>query len=185
MCVCVLPPQSGARINISEGNCPERIVTITGPTDAIFKAFAMIAYKFEEVRTCPLPPPHPPPSPYTSSSYCFIFSSSCYSSSSIFTSFCFSTSPFPPSPPLHVISSSNPINPIFPIPKASTYILTMIISISFVGHHQLHEQQPSHQQASCHIEAGGPSQPMWLPHWERRLQDQRDERGSDLGQQSN
>ncbi|NXD87097.1 PCBP3 protein, partial [Halcyon senegalensis] len=41
-------PASGARINISEGNCPERIVTITGPTDAIFKAFAMIAYKFEE-----------------------------------------------------------------------------------------------------------------------------------------
>ena len=41
--------QSSARINISEGNCPERIVTITGPTDAIFKAFAMIAYKFEEV----------------------------------------------------------------------------------------------------------------------------------------
>ncbi|KAG7274317.1 hypothetical protein CRUP_013035, partial [Coryphaenoides rupestris] len=40
--------KSGARINISEGNCPERIVTITGPTDAIFKAFAMIAYKFEE-----------------------------------------------------------------------------------------------------------------------------------------
>ncbi|KAK3543314.1 hypothetical protein QTP70_014025 [Hemibagrus guttatus] len=40
--------QSAARINISEGNCPERIVTITGPTDAIFKAFAMIAYKFEE-----------------------------------------------------------------------------------------------------------------------------------------
>ncbi|NXV03641.1 PCBP3 protein, partial [Cettia cetti] len=40
--------ESGARINISEGNCPERIVTITGPTDAIFKAFAMIAYKFEE-----------------------------------------------------------------------------------------------------------------------------------------
>ncbi|XP_060054864.1 poly(rC)-binding protein 3 isoform X4 [Erinaceus europaeus] len=40
--------ESGARINISEGNCPERIVTITGPTDAIFKAFAMVAYKFEE-----------------------------------------------------------------------------------------------------------------------------------------
>uniref|UniRef100_A0A8C8DHJ8 Poly(rC) binding protein 3 n=1 Tax=Oryzias sinensis TaxID=183150 RepID=A0A8C8DHJ8_9TELE len=34
--------ESGARINISEGNCPERIVTITGPTDTIFKAFAMI-----------------------------------------------------------------------------------------------------------------------------------------------
>ncbi|XP_022452826.1 poly(rC)-binding protein 3 isoform X10 [Delphinapterus leucas] len=43
--------ESGARINISEGNCPERIVTITGPTDAIFKAFAMIAYKFEEAYT--------------------------------------------------------------------------------------------------------------------------------------
>ncbi|XP_056284901.1 poly(rC)-binding protein 3 isoform X2 [Pseudoliparis swirei] len=40
--------ESGARINISEGSCPERIVTITGPTDTIFKAFAMIAYKFEE-----------------------------------------------------------------------------------------------------------------------------------------
>lgn len=47
--------QSGARINISEGNCPERIVTITGPTDAIFKAFAMIAYKFEEVRNVSQP----------------------------------------------------------------------------------------------------------------------------------
>ncbi|MXQ82228.1 hypothetical protein E5288_WYG010952 [Bos mutus] len=46
--VCSPSSQSGARINISEGNCPERIVTITGPTDAIFKAFAMIAYKFEE-----------------------------------------------------------------------------------------------------------------------------------------
>lgn len=47
--------QSAARINISEGNCPERIVTITGPTDTIFKAFAMIAYKFEEVPStfCP------------------------------------------------------------------------------------------------------------------------------------
>uniref|UniRef100_A0A671DJ17 K Homology domain-containing protein n=1 Tax=Rhinolophus ferrumequinum TaxID=59479 RepID=A0A671DJ17_RHIFE len=40
--------ESGTRINISEENCPERIVTITGPTDAIFKAFAMIACKFEE-----------------------------------------------------------------------------------------------------------------------------------------
>uniref|UniRef100_A0A8B9SGG3 K Homology domain-containing protein n=1 Tax=Anas platyrhynchos TaxID=8839 RepID=A0A8B9SGG3_ANAPL len=40
--------KSGARINISEGSCPERIVTITGPTDAIFKAFSMIALKFEE-----------------------------------------------------------------------------------------------------------------------------------------
>ncbi|XP_051871450.1 poly(rC)-binding protein 3 isoform X11 [Pristis pectinata] len=40
--------ESSARINISEGSCPERIVTITGPTDAIFKAFSMIANKFEE-----------------------------------------------------------------------------------------------------------------------------------------
>ncbi|XP_041100884.1 poly(rC)-binding protein 3-like isoform X4 [Polyodon spathula] len=40
--------ESGARINISEGSCPERIVTVTGPTDAIFKAFSMIALKFEE-----------------------------------------------------------------------------------------------------------------------------------------
>lgn len=41
--------QSGARINISEGSSPERIVTITGATEAIFRTFAMIAQKFEEV----------------------------------------------------------------------------------------------------------------------------------------
>lgn len=41
--------QSGARINISEGNCPERIITLAGPTNAIFKAFAMIIDKLEEV----------------------------------------------------------------------------------------------------------------------------------------
>uniref|UniRef100_A0A8C9RET8 Poly(rC)-binding protein 3-like n=1 Tax=Scleropages formosus TaxID=113540 RepID=A0A8C9RET8_SCLFO len=46
--VCAPTCPSGARINISEGSCPERIVTITGPTDAIFKAFSMIAIKFEE-----------------------------------------------------------------------------------------------------------------------------------------
>ncbi|XP_041038456.1 poly(rC)-binding protein 2-like isoform X2 [Carcharodon carcharias] len=40
--------ESGARINISEGNCPERIVTLSGPTSAIFKAFAMITHKLEE-----------------------------------------------------------------------------------------------------------------------------------------
>ncbi|XP_056292019.1 poly(rC)-binding protein 3 isoform X2 [Pseudoliparis swirei] len=40
--------ESGARINISEGSCPERIVTITGPTEGIFKAFSLIAHKFEE-----------------------------------------------------------------------------------------------------------------------------------------
>ncbi|XP_011842802.1 PREDICTED: poly(rC)-binding protein 2-like isoform X4 [Mandrillus leucophaeus] len=40
--------ESGARINISEGNCPERIITVAGPTNAIFKAFAMITDKLEE-----------------------------------------------------------------------------------------------------------------------------------------
>ena len=45
--------QSGARINISEGSSPERIVTITGPTEGIFRAFSMIAQKFEEVQQTP------------------------------------------------------------------------------------------------------------------------------------
>ncbi|XP_040034084.1 poly(rC)-binding protein 3 isoform X3 [Gasterosteus aculeatus] len=40
--------ESGARINISEGSSPERIVTITGPTEGIFRAFSMIAQRFEE-----------------------------------------------------------------------------------------------------------------------------------------
>ncbi|XP_028324175.1 poly(rC)-binding protein 3 [Gouania willdenowi] len=40
--------ESRARINISEGLSPERIVTITGPTEGIFRAFSMIAQKFEE-----------------------------------------------------------------------------------------------------------------------------------------
>ncbi|NWR26266.1 PCBP2 protein, partial [Emberiza fucata] len=52
--VAFASPQSGARINISEGNCPERIITLAGPTNAIFKAFAMIIDKLEEV--CPRPP---------------------------------------------------------------------------------------------------------------------------------
>lgn len=41
--------QSGAKINISDGSCPERIVTVTGTTNAIFKAFTLICKKFEEV----------------------------------------------------------------------------------------------------------------------------------------
>ncbi|XP_017461030.1 PREDICTED: poly(rC)-binding protein 3-like, partial [Rhagoletis zephyria] len=41
--------ESGAKITISDGSCPERIVTVTGSTDAILKAFALIARKFEEV----------------------------------------------------------------------------------------------------------------------------------------
>lgn len=40
--------QSGAKINISDGSCPERIVTVTGPTNSIFKAFTLICKKFEE-----------------------------------------------------------------------------------------------------------------------------------------
>ncbi|KPP76585.1 poly(rC)-binding protein 4-like [Scleropages formosus] len=39
---------SSARINISEGSCPERIITITGPTECVFRAFTMITLKLEE-----------------------------------------------------------------------------------------------------------------------------------------
>jgi len=41
--------QSGARINISDASCPERIVTISGTTPQIVDAFAMISRRFEEV----------------------------------------------------------------------------------------------------------------------------------------
>ncbi|XP_062326941.1 poly(rC)-binding protein 4-like isoform X2 [Osmerus eperlanus] len=40
--------ESSARINISEGSCPERIITITGPTESVFRAFTMITFKLEE-----------------------------------------------------------------------------------------------------------------------------------------
>uniref|UniRef100_A0A8C6WVC1 K Homology domain-containing protein n=1 Tax=Neogobius melanostomus TaxID=47308 RepID=A0A8C6WVC1_9GOBI len=40
--------ESSARVNISEGTCPERIITITGSTDCVFRAFTMITYKLEE-----------------------------------------------------------------------------------------------------------------------------------------
>ncbi|XP_031424410.1 poly(rC)-binding protein 4 isoform X2 [Clupea harengus] len=40
--------ESSARINISEGSCPERIITITGPTECVFRAFTMITVKLEE-----------------------------------------------------------------------------------------------------------------------------------------
>uniref|UniRef100_A0A7N5KRG1 K Homology domain-containing protein n=1 Tax=Ailuropoda melanoleuca TaxID=9646 RepID=A0A7N5KRG1_AILME len=40
--------QSTARITISEGSCPERITTVTGSTDAVFRAVSMIAFKLEE-----------------------------------------------------------------------------------------------------------------------------------------
>ncbi|KAJ6225624.1 hypothetical protein RDWZM_004169 [Blomia tropicalis] len=45
--------ESGAKITISDGSCPERIVTVTGSTDSILKAFALIAHKFEEVSNDP------------------------------------------------------------------------------------------------------------------------------------
>uniref|UniRef100_A0A1I8H1P1 KH domain-containing protein n=1 Tax=Macrostomum lignano TaxID=282301 RepID=A0A1I8H1P1_9PLAT len=40
--------ESGARINISDGSCPERIVTVTGTVDQIHVAFAMMCQKFED-----------------------------------------------------------------------------------------------------------------------------------------
>lgn len=45
----ILLVQSGAKITISEATCPERIVTVTGSTDAIIKAFTLISRKFEDV----------------------------------------------------------------------------------------------------------------------------------------
>lgn len=52
--------ESGAKINISDGSCPERIVTITGSLDSINRAFTMICKKFEEdlqnTPTVPKPP---------------------------------------------------------------------------------------------------------------------------------
>ena len=43
--------QSGAKINISDSSCSERIVTVTGTTEQIYKAFSMITKKFEDVST--------------------------------------------------------------------------------------------------------------------------------------
>ncbi|XP_023243894.1 poly(rC)-binding protein 3-like [Centruroides vittatus] len=40
--------ESGAKINISDGSCPERIVTVTGSSQAILKAFSMVATKFQQ-----------------------------------------------------------------------------------------------------------------------------------------
>jgi len=52
LCAFTIPPiQSSARINISEGSCPERIITITGATECVFRAFTMITIKLEEVST--------------------------------------------------------------------------------------------------------------------------------------
>nr|XP_034333677.1 poly(rC)-binding protein 3 isoform X6 [Crassostrea gigas] len=51
---------SGAKINISDGSCPERIVTVTGTTECIHKAFTMICKKFEEDLQNTLTVPKPP-----------------------------------------------------------------------------------------------------------------------------
>ncbi|XP_049297039.1 poly(rC)-binding protein 3 isoform X2 [Anopheles funestus] len=40
--------ESGAKINISDCSCPERIVTVSGTRSAIYKAFTLITKKFEE-----------------------------------------------------------------------------------------------------------------------------------------
>lgn len=44
--------KSGARINISDGTTPERIVTMVGTLETLSKAFDMICQKFEDVRSC-------------------------------------------------------------------------------------------------------------------------------------
>jgi len=40
--------EAGAKIHISDGSCPERVITVTGPTDAIFKAYSLICKKLED-----------------------------------------------------------------------------------------------------------------------------------------
>jgi len=40
--------ESGSKIHISDGSCPERIITVTGSTDAIFKAYTLICKKIED-----------------------------------------------------------------------------------------------------------------------------------------
>ncbi|CAF1310340.1 unnamed protein product [Adineta steineri] len=51
--------ESGARINISDGTTPERIVTMVGTIDTLSKAFDMICQKFEDdlKQTCTTIPP--------------------------------------------------------------------------------------------------------------------------------
>ncbi|KAI6187689.1 Poly(RC)-binding protein 3 [Aphelenchoides besseyi] len=53
--------KSGAKINISDGSCPERIVSITGNLSTINTAFQMISQKFEEdMQALPNSVPRPP-----------------------------------------------------------------------------------------------------------------------------
>uniref|UniRef100_A0A915D0S1 K Homology domain-containing protein n=1 Tax=Ditylenchus dipsaci TaxID=166011 RepID=A0A915D0S1_9BILA len=59
--VKLIRDKSGAKVNISDGSCPERIVTITGNTNTIHAAFAMVARKFEEdLQALPNSVPKPP-----------------------------------------------------------------------------------------------------------------------------
>ena len=46
--LCIEIFQSGAKINITDGSCPERIVTVIGTSQSILKAFTLICAKFEE-----------------------------------------------------------------------------------------------------------------------------------------
>lgn len=39
---------SGAKINVSDSSCPDRIVTLVGTLDEVYNAFSMICSKFEE-----------------------------------------------------------------------------------------------------------------------------------------
>lgn len=39
---------SGAKINVSDSSCPDRIVTLVGSLDEVYNAFSMICSKFEE-----------------------------------------------------------------------------------------------------------------------------------------
>jgi transcription antitermination factor NusA-like protein len=39
---------SGAKINVSDSSCPDRIVTLSGTLDEVYNAFSMICSKFEE-----------------------------------------------------------------------------------------------------------------------------------------
>jgi len=43
--------EAAAKIHISDGACPERVITVTGPTDAIFKAYSLICKKLEDEDT--------------------------------------------------------------------------------------------------------------------------------------
>ena len=55
--------QSGAKINITDGACPERIVTVTGTSNSILKAFTLICAKFEEDLDSLIPSPGVPKPP--------------------------------------------------------------------------------------------------------------------------